>query len=189
MYSLGVCINLDIINLKESREMNNTAMAFKEKKENKPWEHREKYHDLHPEERINILIIDDDPESVSPLKKILVNYGCHVHIAKDGFQGVEYLSHESDIKLVFLDWNMPRIEGGETIVLAEKTILEDRNSHEFWLGRSIPVVTYTAEDSEKIRVPRVPHFSFVDHWPKSMGPEKLFFQVREILAYIHEMSH
>jgi CheY-like chemotaxis protein len=112
-----------------------------------------------------------------------------VYFVQDGLSAVDFLSQDRTIQLIFLDWNMPVIEGGETIRKAEEKIAGNGDFQKCWLERNLPVVTYTGEDAKNMNLPQVEHFVFVDHWPKSMGFEELMNQVRAILSYVLKTTH
>jgi len=138
---------------------------------------------------LTVLIVDDEPESILPLKRILQDEGCTVFFLSDGCEAEEFLSENKNIKLVFLDWNMPKIEGGATLVKVEKNIAADDELADAWAQRNIPVVTYTGESRASIRFPRTSHFAFIDHWSKSMRLSDLRLQVESVMAYLENRGH
>ena len=142
-----------------------------------------------PRKNISVLIVDDVRESVIPLERVLTSLGCSVYFVADGYEAIEFLSKDNEIQLVFLDWNMPKMKGGKAIELTERSIAADSEAEKIWEGRSLPIVTYTGEDFEKMVVPLTSHFSFIDHWPKTMHFEELYLQVQGIINYLMKQSH
>jgi CheY-like chemotaxis protein len=169
--------------------MNPAITLDPEKSNSQKWDYEEKTPRVQKENHLSVLIVDDVHESIVPLERVLRALGCSVFFVQNGYEAIEFLSHDSEIQLIFLDWNMPKMEGGETIEKTEKTISEDKNSEKIWEGRSLPVVTYTGEDIEKMYVPLTSHFSFIDHWPKSMAFQELYLQVQGIVNYLMKPSH
>ncbi len=168
----------------------NPAINIDSKKiDSDKWNYERKALKTRKEKHLSVLIVDDVHESVIPLERVLRALGCSVFFVQDGYEAIEFLSHDSEIQLVFLDWNMPKMEGGETIEKTEKTISGDKKSLKIWEGRSLPVVTYTGEDIGKMYVPLAPHFSFIDHWPKSMAFQELYLQVQGIVNYLMKPHH
>jgi len=145
--------------------------------------------ELQKENSISVLIVDDVRESIVPLERVLRSLGCSVFFVQNGFEAVEFLSKDSEIQLIFLDWNMPRMEGGETIEKTEASIYGNEISEKIWEGRKLPVVTYTGEDITRMYVPLTSHFSFIDHWPKSMAFNDLYLQVQGIINYLMKPKH
>src|SRR5262249_18879287 len=83
-----------------------------------------------------ILIVNDDYDSIKPFEGTLSQYGCYVQIATDGIQAVELLT-DTPYDLVFLDWVMPKLEGGETIEAAERCL--ELQEDFYWYER-MPIV-------------------------------------------------
>jgi PAS domain S-box-containing protein len=68
-----------------------------------------------------ILVIDDEPIMRKIAKKILEDSGYEVITATDGIKGIElYKKHQSDIRLVLLDMQMPQKDGKETYLELKK---------------------------------------------------------------------
>lgn len=58
-----------------------------------------------------ILIVEDDQVLVELLSYFVESDGIHVVSAPDGMTGLHILKHDTDIKLVICDLNMPRMGG------------------------------------------------------------------------------
>jgi len=68
-----------------------------------------------------ILVIDDEPIMRKIAKKILMDSGYEVISADDGIRGIElYKKHQTDIRLVLLDMQMPKKDGKETYLELKK---------------------------------------------------------------------
>jgi CheY-like chemotaxis protein len=144
---------------------------------------------LREQEGMNVLIVDDEVESVLPLKRVLQDHGCTVFFLKDGSEAQEFLSGNENVKLVFLDWNMPVMEGGETLAKAERDIASSDELTEAWSSRNIPVVTYTSAPKASIQLPATSHFAVIDYWSKSMKFNELRLQVESVMAYLENRGH
>jgi CheY-like chemotaxis protein len=66
-----------------------------------------------------ILVIDDEPEVCSLLRKVLERGGYQVQTSGTGEEGLELLAKEP-VDLIIVDKNLPRMHGGEVIVQARK---------------------------------------------------------------------
>jgi excisionase family DNA binding protein len=62
----------------------------------------------------NVLVIEDQPEMASAIKRLLVRNGFEVEIAKDGFRAGALLS-QMNPALVTLDLKMPGMDGYEVL--------------------------------------------------------------------------
>ena len=58
-----------------------------------------------------LLVIDDDQQTVTRYRDLLIPYGFEVLIAFDGEQAIPLVEQNPDIMLVILDLAMPRMDG------------------------------------------------------------------------------
>lgn len=86
-------------------------------------------------ENVNILIADDNSLNREILSKMLKRYGnCNIIQAKDGKEGLQKFNTETNISLVFLDINMPELNG----YLVSKYIRES--------NRTVPIILFTGAE-------------------------------------------
>lgn len=85
-----------------------------------------------------ILVVDDDPEIVSAITKLLTLEGYSVLQAYDGLEALEVLAHNK-VHLILIDLMMPRVDGLSAVV----RIRRDHN---------IPIIILSArtEDRDKV---------------------------------------
>lgn len=68
------------------------------------------------EPKSTILVIDDDPMLLQTVKSLLVKRGFNVLTSSSAPKGLDMLRQAArDIRIVVLDYNMPRLDGGETL--------------------------------------------------------------------------
>jgi DNA-binding NtrC family response regulator len=60
----------------------------------------------------DVLIVDDDDDTLEALAELVVSEGHHVCLARDGVEGLKCLASEP-IDLILLDVEMPRLTGPE----------------------------------------------------------------------------
>ena len=65
-------------------------------------------------EKIHILLVDDEPDYLEPMSFWLRTKGYDVSIAPNGEKGIQLIK-EKNPHIVFLDINMPGIDGIETL--------------------------------------------------------------------------
>ena len=82
------------------------------------------------ENRAKILIVDDVPDTVEIIKKLLEYEGCEVFTAYTGEEGVE-MALKEDLDVVVMDINLPGIDGNEAL----------RQIHEKNANQSIIILT------------------------------------------------
>jgi CheY-like chemotaxis protein len=127
-----------------------------------------------------VLIVDDDPISTQFLDHCLKRSGCQTHSVDNGHAAIEAIASNS-YDLVFLDWNMPGMNGSETLLSAENLISYDHSLNSRFAQQKMPVITYSGEPRNNIRLPECHHFRFVDHWDKSTPFHQLLNQASDVL--------
>ncbi len=89
---------------------------------------------------MRILLVEDDPEQLEPLKTILGHQGHLVDGVKEG-ETAQWLLQEKTYDLVILDWMLPGMSGLELC----------RNYRQ--AGKETPILLLTAKDTtgDKVR--------------------------------------
>ncbi|RYZ81554.1 MAG: response regulator, partial [Proteobacteria bacterium] len=67
-----------------------------------------------------VLIVDDDPISVKMIESSLQQRGCETKVVDNGQEAVDQI-FEHAFDLIVLDWNMPGMNGLETIKMLDET--------------------------------------------------------------------
>ena len=119
---------------------------------------------------MEILIVDDSSTIRLKFKAFLNAHGFIVHEAGSGFEGLDLLEKNRDIKLIISDLNMPEMDGMtfiEMVTNNEKT-------------KDVPILVYTTELS---RVVKGQAKSLgVKAWiPKPFNQEKILEVIGKIL--------
>jgi CheY-like chemotaxis protein len=95
---------------------------------------------LSPSEMQRILIVDDAPELLLLLRKLVARMGYQVETATGAVEALEILK-EKQVNLLLTDWSMPEMDGGELIA----TLKQDERH------REIPVIVLTGHDTDTER--------------------------------------
>ena len=70
-------------------------------------------------QNIRILVVDDNASSREILEELMESFGCEVRLAASGEEGIEEIlnatRNNTPFDLVLMDWNMPGLDGLETI--------------------------------------------------------------------------
>lgn len=130
--------------------------------------------------RPTVLIVDDDPLSTQFLDHCLQKSGCQTHIVDNGHAAIDAIA-SANYDLIFLDWNMPGMNGSETLLSAENLISYDGLLNSRFSKLRVPVITYSGEARKDIRLPECHYFRFVDHWDKSTPFHQLLNQASDVL--------
>jgi CheY-like chemotaxis protein len=71
--------------------------------------------------RVTILAIDDDATMLDLLRPLLKTEGFNVLTAQSGAKGLDMLRYaQKDVRVVLLDYNMPRLSGADTLNYVRK---------------------------------------------------------------------
>jgi CheY-like chemotaxis protein len=90
--------------------------------------------------RKTVLVVEDSPTQAVQTRALLVANGLQVIMACDGPEGIE-LAEEHQPHLIILDWEMPRMNGGQVL-------------HELKGNPStspIPIIIFTHHDSHEVK--------------------------------------
>ncbi|TAF67212.1 MAG: response regulator [Cytophagales bacterium] len=84
------------------------------------------------------LIIDDNERSANILKNMLERLGLQVMVAYNGIEALEYIQQQRDFEVVFIDHQMPYLDGVDTIKhIRKKLNLSATQLPIFLLGSSV----------------------------------------------------
>ncbi|MCA1595636.1 MAG: response regulator, partial [Chloroflexi bacterium] len=69
-----------------------------------------------PDDRVNILLVDDHRENLMALESVLEGLGQNLVMAQSGTEALKFLLQE-DFAVILLDVQMPEIDGFDTAML------------------------------------------------------------------------
>lgn len=121
------------------------------------------------ESGFKVLIVDDDPISVKMISSILAQRGCETVVVENGQDAVdEIFEHPYD--LIVLDWNMPQMNGLQTIKMFDETA--DLSSSGIQ-NKKVPVLIYSASPRSQIVFPKSKTFRKIGYLQKTSTYETL----------------
>ncbi|MEG4866654.1 MULTISPECIES: hybrid sensor histidine kinase/response regulator [unclassified Microcoleus] len=121
---------------------------------------------VQPEDRVNVLIVDDRSENLVALEAILKNQSYNLVKANSGAEALRCLLHQ-DFAVILLDVQMPGMDGFETA-----TMIRSRDR-----SRSTPIIFITAFSSNDTHVFKGYSLGAVDYLFKPLEPEILTSKV------------
>jgi CheY-like chemotaxis protein len=137
----------------------------------------QRWTDKHP----HVLIVDDDPGSVTLLDTIFRKAGCETKIVSDAYKAVNEMS-TNRYGLIVLDWFLPYMDGGEVIQEAEKAWVDSGSGRD----KPVPVITCSGMHKEKINLPQTEHFKFIDHWDKALPFSSIMNHAAQLIPAIEK---
>ncbi|MGC4036632.1 MAG: response regulator [Chitinophagaceae bacterium] len=116
---------------------------------------------------INILIVDDKPENILPLRKLLSGHEYNVDAAESGEDALKKILKKS-YALIILDVQMPGMDGFE---VAEAISGYSK-------ARDIPVIFLSAVNTEKRFIAKGYNSGAIDYLTKPVDPDILLLKVQ-----------
>jgi len=136
---------------------------------------------------LQVLLVDDDIESVTPLEQCLEKLGCTVFVVNNGFEAIhEIVSNQRQYDVVILDWHMPEMTGGQALLNAQRVISYDPAVTSHWPSRKLPVITFSSRSLDEIDVPDCEDFCHLAHWEKPASYLHLLDQAKETFSRIRQ---
>jgi diguanylate cyclase (GGDEF)-like protein len=83
---------------------------------------------LHRNASLKVLVADDSAASREVIKRMLGVQRLNVLLAQNGAEALYLLNQHPDIKLVLVDYNMPKVDGFEFVMQARRNMGKDRLS-------------------------------------------------------------
>src|SRR5574338_111701 len=115
-----------------------------------------------PEEKVNILLVDDKPENLLSLEAMLDGLGQNLVKASTGFEALKAVLKQ-DFAVILLDVQMPGMDGFETADL-----IKEREK-----SRHTPIIFLTAYSKSEMLVAKGYSMGAVDYILKPIVPEVL----------------
>jgi two-component system sensor histidine kinase/response regulator len=113
-----------------------------------------------PDDRVNILLVDDQPANLIALEAMLQRLGQNIIKAQSGREALKWLLTH-DFAVILLDVKMPEMDGFETAALIRQ---RDKSRH-------TPILFLTAADSAQAQAVRGYEVGAVDYLVKPIVPE------------------
>ena len=120
---------------------------------------------------INVLMVDDETDFLEPVAFWLKSKGYAVTTLTSGVEAVEHIKHAAP-DVVFLDINMPGIDGIETLRRIRA------------LNRDLPVVMVTAAYQDEKNITRASTLGIAGFFPKNNSLSELV-RVIETCLRVH----
>jgi CheY-like chemotaxis protein len=131
-----------------------------------------------------ILIVDDSPESVRTLDDCLKKLGCSTTTVTNASDALDEVT-SCPYDLIFLDWMMPDVNGGQTLIRVEKILNRLDPVLDYpWSILRLPVIIFSAKPKEEIDLPEFSHFKVVDQWNKGASYTQLKNQTAQIIIQL-----
>ncbi len=123
-------------------------------------------------QRIKVLVIDDEPSTRKILKHFL-SKEFDVILKNDGMEGMRWIESENDIDFIIVDLNMPNLNGKEFIKVIR--------SSNFYCDLPIIILSGTDESKERIECLNLGADDFM---LKPFNPMEVHAKIKAILRRV-----
>jgi CheY-like chemotaxis protein len=117
-----------------------------------------------------VLIVDDDPDTLFTISEIVQACNCKTHLARSGKECLEHLNQNIP-DLILMDIMMPEMDGFQT--------LKEIRANDKWNEVPVFAVTAKAMKSDK---DVILNFGFSDYIPKPVNPTTISFKIEKLLT-------
>ena len=128
-----------------------------------------------------ILMIEDDNEMAQIIKSALEQtMPCTVRIAPEPFEALNLMSdHFYDF--IILDWQLPFLNGNETIETADRSFKYEPRLPVKWDTGKVPVIILSASAESQCHLEKTNHFKYSGHISKQQPLQNILFSLAEIV--------
>jgi DNA-binding response OmpR family regulator/anti-sigma regulatory factor (Ser/Thr protein kinase) len=119
-----------------------------------------------------VLIVDDDPDTLFTISEIVQACNCKTYLARSGKECLEYLNQNIP-DLILMDIMMPEMDGFQT--------LKEIRSNDKW--SEVPVFAVTAKAMQSDKDVILNH-GFTDYIPKPVNPTMISFKIEKLLTQL-----
>jgi CheY-like chemotaxis protein len=128
-----------------------------------------------------ILMIEDDVDMAELLiNSLKMKYHCAVDIAQDPFEAMNLMT-EKFYDLIILDWQLPGLNGTETLVQAEKGLKLEPSIPIQWDRTKVPVVIFSSAKKNECLPRRTKHFNYIGFISKAQPLNQVVNALGEFL--------
>lgn len=128
-----------------------------------------------------ILLIEDDVDMSEVIQlRLKKMYACKVDIASDPFEAMNKMV-EGYYDLIILDWNLPVLNGEETLLRADQAMAYEPGLPIEWDKNEVPVVVFSSTAQEDCKVRKTKHFNYVGHVSKAQPLNKILTTIADFI--------
>lgn len=128
-----------------------------------------------------ILIVEDDKDLAEVLADKFAFEGAYVEIANDPYEALNQLS-EHHFDLVIMDWQLPDMNGGETLKQADRNAMFDPLASEQWTMKKTPVVILSAHKARECRTNKNNTYRVVSYVSKRQPFANIMKHLKDIFT-------
>lgn len=125
---------------------------------------------------MKVLIVDDNFHSRRFLQYLLMQLGHEIYTAENGIVGLK-LMKQFNYDLIILDWNMPEMNGRETINAYDQMLLAPTTTH-------ADVIIYSTFPLTHMKLPEPRHVRIRNYISKNSSPSKQLSFFKKSISHL-----
>lgn len=128
-----------------------------------------------------ILLIEDDADMADVIQlRLKKTYSCRVDVAADPFEAMNKMI-EGYYDLIILDWNLPVLNGEETLLRADQAMAYEPALPIEWDKNEVPVVVFSSTAKEECKLRKTKHFNYVGYVSKAQPLNKILTTIADFI--------
>lgn len=128
-----------------------------------------------------ILMIEDDSDMSEVLSYTLKKkYNCRIDVAQDPFEAMNMMA-DKFYELIILDWQLPGLNGTETLAQTEKLLRLEPSLPIQWDKAKVPVIILSSAKKNECLPRRTKHFNYVGFISKAQPLEMIVDALGEVI--------
>lgn len=128
-----------------------------------------------------VLIIEDDMDIAAAMESIFKQLGCKT-IVSDGHDGASHKMSFQNVDFVVLDWILGENTYADQLVKKSARIIDSFDDLKTrFKDHNVKVITYSALDHSKVKLPENQYFEHLDHWQKPVRYDELAARASDLL--------
>ncbi|AZZ37504.1 hypothetical protein CIK05_12100 [Bdellovibrio sp. qaytius] len=127
-----------------------------------------------------VLIVEDDRDLAEVLADKFAFEGAYVEVANDPYEALNQMS-EHHFDLVVMDWELPDMNGGETLKQADRNSMIDPLASEQWNMKKTPVVILSAHKARECRTNKNNTYRVVSYISKRQPFVNILKHLKDVL--------
>jgi len=126
-----------------------------------------------------VLVVDDDADMVDLLKLMFKDdREIKIFTSQDPYEAMEMMSVQV-FDFIILDWNLPHLNGLETLLEVEKGFKFDPNLPLEWDQKKVRVIVLSGNERESCKVTNTKHFRYSGYINKAKNAVTIASDLRE----------
>ena len=128
-----------------------------------------------------ILIVDDDKDMLDMLRTMLqTDENIKIYSAQDPYEAMATMTHQV-FDLIILDWNLPNLNGLQTLIETEREFKSDPNIPLEWDNKKVRVIVLSANEKSECKTSNTKHFRYSGYVNKAKNIESIVSDLKEYI--------